>query len=229
LYLDSNRISTIESQAFKGVRTMKIDLSNNTIHYIYSDAFEGLENYLEEIILTMNYLVEVPEGLFPMRLMETMDLSFNHIQSYHKENVEKMQEWRIKWIHNGTHLEKTDQRKGIQMRLGSNQLLCDRELCALRQWVLEEPWDFVDEKEIWCALPAEYFGKKLHETDAEKMGCDPKQNKIEDLSGQLASANTARHTLAGLFGFTFLVCLAMGAYLFYLHKYKVKDIPFRSF
>ena len=50
-----------------------------------------------------------------MHLMETLDLSFNHIQSYHEDNVKNMQAWRTKWIHNGTHLSPTDQRKGIQV------------------------------------------------------------------------------------------------------------------
>ena len=50
-----------------------------------------------------------------MHLMETLDLSFNEIQSYHEENVKNMQAWRTKWIHNGTHLSPTDQRKGIQV------------------------------------------------------------------------------------------------------------------
>ena len=36
VYLDSNRISKIESGAFKGVRTIKLDLSNNSISYIYA-------------------------------------------------------------------------------------------------------------------------------------------------------------------------------------------------
>jgi len=225
VYLDSNRISKIESGAFKGVRTIKLDLSNNSISYIYADAFAGLEGDLEELILTMNYLVEVPEALFPMHLMETLDLSFNHIQSYHEDNVKNMQAWRTKWIHNGTHLSPTDQRKGIQMRLGSNHIHCDKELCGLRYWVVEDPWDFIDEEEIWCIQPTRWFGRPLHNVSLYELGCDT----TPDITTQLQNALDGKHTMAGLFAFAFLICLALGAYVFYLNKYKVKDIPFRSF
>lgn len=233
VYLDSNRISTIPSKAFAAikdgtsqvVRTIKIDLSNNTIQYIASDAFEGLEGDLEEVILTMNYLVEIPEALFPMHLLETLDLSFNHIQSYHEDNVKSMQDWRTRYIHNGTHLSPTDQRKSIQMRLGSNHLHCDVEMCALRYWVVGEPWDFIDETEIWCIAPVEWFGRPLHDVSLRELGCD---TSVE-IGKQLQNALDAKHTMAGLFAFAFLICLALGAYIFYLTRYKLKDIPFRSF
>jgi len=233
IYLDSNHISTIPSKAFVAtnggdaqvVRTVKIDLSNNSIHYIASDAFEGLEGDLEEVILTLNQLVEIPESLFSMRFLETVDVSFNEIQSYHDDNVKSMQGWRKRWIHNGTHLTPTDQRKGIQLRLGSNHLVCDKELCALRNWVVEEPWDFVDEKEIWCTLPANMFGQPLHNVSLNTLGCDTSV----DISQQLQNALNAKHTMAGLFAFAFLICLALGAYLFYITRYKLKDIPFVNF
>jgi len=221
VYLDLNEISTIESNAFKGVRTTKLDLSHNRIQYIYADAFTGLEDCLKEMILTGNGLVEVPEALFPMHLMETLDLSFNEIQTYHDENVKSMQAWRTKWIHNGTHLSPTDQRKGIQMRLGSNHINCNKEICALRYWVTEEPWDFIDEQEIWCTLPAKWFGKKLHNVSLYELGCDI----TPDIKTQLQNALNGKHTMAGLFAFAFLICLALGAYVFYLNKYEVKASP----
>ena len=59
-----------------------------------------------------------------------------------------------------------------QMRLGSNQILCDKELCALRYWVVEDPWDFIDEEEIWCTLPPIWFGRKLHNVSLYELGCD---------------------------------------------------------
>ena len=63
------------------------------------------------------------------------------------------------------------------MRLGSNHINCDKELCALRYWVTEEPWDFIDEKEIWCTLPAKWFGKPLHNVSLYELGCDSKYDK----------------------------------------------------
>jgi len=207
------------------VKAKKIDLTNNSIQYIHREAFVGLEDVLEEVILTGNQLVEVPEALFQMHLLETLDLSFNHIQSYHDENVKSMRGWKQRWIHNGSHLAPTDQRKSIQLRLGSNHILCDVEICALRNWVVEEPWDFIDEKEIWCALPAPYFGRLLHDISLKELGCDTS----EKISNELQNALDAKHTMAGLFAFAFLVCLGLGAYIFYLTRYKSKDIPFRLF
>merc|ERR1712015_23929 len=103
------------------------------------------------------------KAIFKLHFMETLDLSFNEIQSYPDDVVENMQDFKYKWIHNGTHLTKTDQRKGIQLRLGSNHLTCDKEICALRYWIENDPWDFIDETKIHCANQGELFGKPLHE------------------------------------------------------------------
>lgn len=232
IYIDSNIINTIPSRAFMAIdktppgqyhaiRTVKVDFTDNRIHYIASDAFEGLEQDLEEVILTINFLPEVPEALFSMHMLETLDLSFNHIQSYHADNIRQMQNWRKRWIHNGTHMEETDQRKSVQLRLGSNHLICNVELCALRAWVDQAPWDFVAEEELHCLQPTKWFGKPLMDLPLRELGCDTSV----DINNQLQSALDAKHTMAGLFAFTFLVCLALGAYLFYLSRYKLKSSP----
>ena len=41
LFMDGNKISKLEANAFKGVRTYKIDLSNNQIGYIHAGQFDA--------------------------------------------------------------------------------------------------------------------------------------------------------------------------------------------
>lgn len=81
LDLSKNRISALQRGVFSPLREVTyIDVSQNHIHQIHHNAFEGLQGHLKVLNLSHNLLGEVHSHTFAsLTNLLILDLSYNHI------------------------------------------------------------------------------------------------------------------------------------------------------
>lgn len=86
LDLRSNRIRTIDSEAFAELPKLKVlKLSRNWLSEIKPNAFAGMSN-LKELDLSFNYLFTLPEGAFAGLVgLEELDLKANRLRDLPKD------------------------------------------------------------------------------------------------------------------------------------------------
>jgi len=86
LNVEGNAINTISDNAFTGKKFKRIVLSENPINFISDRAFAGLENFLEELLMTFeqdNAQVEIPVVAF----RDLTNLRLLEIRSYAKTSL----------------------------------------------------------------------------------------------------------------------------------------------
>ncbi|CAH1786660.1 unnamed protein product [Owenia fusiformis] len=84
--LTYNSIRGIPAGAFMNIKTRKLCLYSNKIQRLSPDAFEGLEDTLEVLLLGWNNMTEVPSrSLANMTKLTWLQLSNNNINSVKKE------------------------------------------------------------------------------------------------------------------------------------------------
>lgn len=86
LNLDSNKITTLSDDVFRGLNAGRIILAMNEIENISDNAFRSLENSLEYIDLELNFLQEFPSALGNLRKLKFLYIPSNQI-TYLNENV----------------------------------------------------------------------------------------------------------------------------------------------
>lgn len=80
LLLDGNQITNLTRSSFKGAnlhRLRHLDLSNNFISFIEKDAFQPLPQ-LQEVDLSRNMLVHMPDAFTPLKQLSLLNLEGNH-------------------------------------------------------------------------------------------------------------------------------------------------------
>lgn len=86
LNLDSNKITTLSDDVFRGLNAGRIILAMNEIENISDNAFSSLENRLEYIDLELNYLQVFPSALGNLKKLKFLYIPSNQI-TYLNENV----------------------------------------------------------------------------------------------------------------------------------------------
>ncbi|KAK0396388.1 hypothetical protein QR680_001701 [Steinernema hermaphroditum] len=80
LALENANIIEISARAFKNLRIKKLVLDNNRIRKIQADAFNGLENTLQDLSINFNKLSKVPsEALVGLRVLSVLSIKCNQI------------------------------------------------------------------------------------------------------------------------------------------------------
>lgn len=84
--LQDNEIEGLNKNSFSNLKSTGADefvlnLARNQIHYISYDTFAGIKYYIRGLYLQNNNLLKIPEALQNLWLLETLDLSYNYIES----------------------------------------------------------------------------------------------------------------------------------------------------
>lgn len=79
LIISNNKITKIESDTFNGLYVLLVlSLDNNKISWIHSEALKNCSS-LQDLHLNGNKLLQVPEVLYNVPMLKTLDLGENHI------------------------------------------------------------------------------------------------------------------------------------------------------
>lgn len=91
LILSYNRLSTIEDYSFQGLTSLTLlSLDYNRLSHIDKSAFKNCSN-LQELHLNGNKLQRVPDALFDVPLLTSLDLGENHISNLDNASFKDMQ------------------------------------------------------------------------------------------------------------------------------------------
>lgn len=90
LILSNNRLSVIDSFTFYGLNGLHLlSLEYNRISRVHDDAFKNCTN-LQDLHLNGNKLLHVPDALYHVPLLKTLDLGENHITNIDNASFRNM-------------------------------------------------------------------------------------------------------------------------------------------
>ncbi|KAI8489177.1 hypothetical protein Bbelb_331620 [Branchiostoma belcheri] len=140
LYLDDNRISSLDPDTFLGIEKVKeLNLQRNAISVISQHAFRGLP-LLAWLMLDNNHLRSVPvDALLPLTALKLVSLETNRITTI------------------DSHVLRLSHNQTLRLMLANNQLKCDANLtwfiCTLPKL------DYISaRKYLTCASPTNLSG-----------------------------------------------------------------------
>ena len=144
LVIQNSQLKEIEDGAFNGVasRLTNLNFTNNKLNMINPRWFSGMTS-LKELVLTSNNIEFVPSNSFADSTeLEKLYLNNNQIKRVSIGNAATF---------NSTVL--TD------VKIGSNEFVCDCYLIWLQQQLIHTPSKFTDSEEALCTYPTNVTGK----------------------------------------------------------------------
>ncbi|KAG5269669.1 hypothetical protein AALO_G00204630 [Alosa alosa] len=203
LHLDSNRLSVVADDHFRGLTNLRhLILANNQLHHISPHAFDDFLGTLEDLDMSYNNLVDVPwETISKLTNVNTLNMDHNlieHVPQGVFTNMLKLA--RLDMTSNKLKKIPPDplflripvyaKSKGsspssLVMSFGGNPLHCNCELLWLRRLTREDDLET-------CASPPDLTAKYFWTIPEEEFICDPpvitrKSPKTFAMEGQPAS------------------------------------------
>lgn len=174
LRMEQNRITRIPAGAFENMhRLRRIDLSNNQIVSIDSEAFKGLST-LNTLVVYGNKITELPLGVFSgLTSLQLLLLNRNKISCVPVETFKDLQSLnllslydnKIESLANGTF----SPLENLQtLHLGRNPFICDCNLEWLANYLTKNP---IETSGARCERPRRMERKKLGGTKHTKFKC----------------------------------------------------------
>ncbi|KAL3848482.1 hypothetical protein ACJMK2_019335 [Sinanodonta woodiana] len=93
MYIDTLRLyntflTNVKNSSFFGIKVSNILLNNNHINLITHGAFNGVENFINAINLSVNALSTIPTAIGTLTRIQTLDISLNPISHSAFESAE---------------------------------------------------------------------------------------------------------------------------------------------
>ncbi|XP_076101991.1 slit homolog 2 protein-like isoform X2 [Mytilus galloprovincialis] len=172
--MEQNHIVHIPSGAFSDMKRLRrIDLSNNQISKIDSDAFAG-QLFLNSLVLYGNKIVDLPHGVFNgLSSLQLLLLNANKIKCIRKDafkdlynlNLLSLYDNQIQSLGNGTFVPL----QNIQtLHLGRNPFICDCNLGWLVEYLIKNP---IETSGARCESPRRMERKKIATAKVSKFKC----------------------------------------------------------
>uniref|UniRef100_A0A8C3N1V0 Leucine-rich repeat and fibronectin type-III domain-containing protein 3 n=1 Tax=Geospiza parvula TaxID=87175 RepID=A0A8C3N1V0_GEOPR len=203
LHLDSNRLTSIDEDHFKGLINLRhLILSNNQLSFISPKSLDDFLETIEDLDLSYNNLVDVPWGtVAKLSNVNTVSLDHNLIEfvpegifsNLHKLARLDMTSNKLKKIPPDPLFSRIPvyaKSKGspltsLVLSFGGNPLHCNCELVWLRRLTREDDLET-------CASPPELMGKYFWSIREEEFVCEPpmithRTPKLVTAVGQSAS------------------------------------------
>lgn len=173
--LEQNQITDIAPRAFVNYpRLRRIDLSNNEIRSIASDAFRNLKS-LTSLVLYGNKITHLPSRLFDgLTSLQLLLINANKIKCIEKDTFHDLSSLNLLSLYdnslhnlpNGTF----DGMKSLQtLHLARNPFSCDCGLSWLAEWMDRNP---VETSGARCDQPRKLHKKKMATIKPEQMKCE---------------------------------------------------------
>ncbi|XP_020355567.1 TLR4 interactor with leucine rich repeats-like [Oncorhynchus kisutch] len=141
LLLSENEIQYVGNHVFQNLKKLsKLSLSNNNISRLESEALKGLSS-VREFLMDGNKLEDIPAGLLdPLEQIEELDFSRNHISTVNPMAFKKLQHLRVLKLKDNRltslpgHIFALNSRL-YDLDLHGNNWTCDCRLSELKQWM----------------------------------------------------------------------------------------------
>ena len=154
LVIHNSQLKEIEDGAFNGVSLTNLDFTNNKLNMINPRWFSGMTS-LKELVLTSNNIEFVPSNSFDDSTeLEKLYLNNNQIKRVSIGNAATF---------NSTVL--TD------VKIGSNEFVCDCYLIWLQQQLMHTPSKFTDSEEARCTYPTNVTGEIITQVSLFSNSC----------------------------------------------------------
>lgn len=184
LHLDSNRLTYINEDHFKGLLNLRhLILSNNQLNYVSPGSLDDFIDVIEDLDLSYNNLVNIPwETIGRLSNVNTISLDHNLIDfvpegvfsNLHKLARLDMTSNKLKKIPPDPLFSripvyakpKGSPLSSLVLSFGGNPLHCNCELVWLRRLTREDDLET-------CASPPELMGKYFWSIKEEEFVCEP--------------------------------------------------------
>ncbi|CDQ95003.1 unnamed protein product [Oncorhynchus mykiss] len=141
LLLSENEIQYVGNHVFQNLKKLsKLSLSNNNISRLESEALKGLSS-VREFLMDGNELEDIPAGLLdPLEQIEELDFSRNHISTVNSMAFKKLKHLRVLKLKDNRltslsgHIFALNSRL-YDLDLHGNNWTCDCRLSELKQWM----------------------------------------------------------------------------------------------
>uniref|UniRef100_A0A4W5PFU1 TLR4 interactor with leucine rich repeats n=1 Tax=Hucho hucho TaxID=62062 RepID=A0A4W5PFU1_9TELE len=141
LLLSENEIQYVGNHVFQNLKKLsKLSLSNNNISRLESEALKGLSS-MREFLMDGNELEDIPAGLLdPLERIEELDFSRNHISTVNPMAFKQLKHLRVLKLKDNRltslsgHIFALNSRL-YDLDLHGNNWTCDCRLSELKQWM----------------------------------------------------------------------------------------------
>ncbi|CAG9768910.1 unnamed protein product [Ceutorhynchus assimilis] len=107
LVISTNVVRELPTDTFKFFKTLQyLDLKRNYLTTLTSNAFEGLEASLEELYLSENRIMTLPETPINLNILKLLDLSNNHLTDLPRNSFNSLTSLKQLNLSNNVHLTK---------------------------------------------------------------------------------------------------------------------------